>query len=146
MGQAASVSLYELLMYLRNFFTGDKWEFFGEEITDKRLPLPGLENGDYYLIEGSRRNNGIHVYGNSDLRNETYTGIVTEVCVPAELLALLDEINAWQEKNGEAVQSPYQSESFGGYSYTKASGNSASGESTSWRTVFGPRLRAWRKI
>ena len=47
MGQAVSVSLYELLMYLRNFFTGDKWEFFGEEITDKRLPLPGLENGAY---------------------------------------------------------------------------------------------------
>lgn len=146
MGQAASVSLYEVLVYLRNFFPGEKWQFFGEEITDKRLSLPGLENGDYYLIEGSRRNNGIHVYGNSDLRNETYTGIVTEVCVPPALLELLDEINAWQDKNVEAIQSPYQSESFGGYSYTKASGNTASGEVTSWKTVFGPRLRAWRKI
>ena len=146
MGQAVSVSLYELLMYLRNFFTGDKWEFFGEEITDKRLPLPVLENGDYYLIEGSRRNNGIHVYGNSDLRNETYTGIVTEVCVPPEVLAILEEINTWQEKNAEAVQSPYQSESFGGYSYTKGSSSSGSGESTSWKTVFAPRLRIWRKI
>ena len=146
MGQAASVSLYEVLVYLRNFFPGEKWQFFGEEITDKRLSLPGLENGDYYLIEGSRRNNGIHVYGNSDLRNETYTGIVTEVCVPPALLELLDEINAWQEKNAEAVQSPYQSESFGGYSYTKASGNTASGDAGSWKTVFGPRLRTWRKI
>ena len=146
MGQAASVSLYEMLMYLRNFFPGEKWQFFCEDITDKRLSLPGLENGDYYLIEGSRRNNGIHVYGNSDLRNETYTGTVTEVCVPPALLELLDEINAWQTKNVEAVQSPYQSESFGGYSYTKASGNTASGESMSWKTVFGPRLRAWRKL
>lgn len=146
MGQAVSVSLYELLMYLRNFFTGDKWEFFGEEITDNRLPLPGLENGDYYLIEGSRRNNGIHVYGDADLRNETYTGIVTEICVPPEVLAILEEINTWQEKNAEAVQSPYQSESFGGYSYTKASSSSGSGESTSWKTVFAPRLRIWRKI
>lgn len=146
MGQAASVSLYEVLVHLRNFFPGEKWQFFGEEITGKRLSLPGLENGDYYLIEGSRRNDGIHIYGNSDLRNETYTGTVTEVCVPPALLELLDEINAWQEKNAEAVQSPYQSESFGGYSYTKASGNTASGEATSWKTVFGPRLRAWRKI
>ena len=146
MEQTTPVSLYELLMYLRNFFPGEKWQFFGEDITERRLLLPGLENGDYYLIEGSRRNNGIHVYGNSDLRNETYSGIVTELCIPTDLLILLDEINAWQEKNAEALQSPYQSESFGGYSYTKASGSSGTGESISWKTVFAPRLRTWRKI
>lgn len=144
MGQA--VSLFELLMHLRNFFPGLKWRFDGEEITEKRLSLPGLENGDFYLIEGSRRNNGIHVYGNQDLRNECFTGVVTEICVPKELLNLLDEINQWQEKNGEAVASPYQSESFGGYSYTKANTTSGSGESMSWKTAFGPRLRAWRKL
>lgn len=144
MGNA--VSLYELLVYLRNFFSGEKWVFVEEEIKGNRLPIPGLENGDYYLIEGSRRNNGIHVYGDSDLRNETYSGIVTEICVPPEVLAILEEINTWQEKNAEAVQSPYQSESFGGYSYTKASSSSGSGESTSWKTVFAPRLRIWRKI
>lgn len=140
------ISLYELLRYLRNFFPGLKWQCFGEEIREGRIVLPGLENGDYYLIEGSRRNDGIHVYGSTDLRNETYTGTITEICVPAEVLGLLDDINAWIDKNHETLESPYQSESFGGYSYTKASGNSASGESTSWRTVFGPRLRAWRKI
>lgn len=144
MGQA--VSLYELLMYLRNFFPGMKWQFFGEEITEKRLSLPGLENGDYYLIEGSRRNSGIHIYGDTDLRNETFTGIVTEICVPNEVLSLLDEINTWQEKNVEALTSPYQSESFGGYSYTKSNANANSGESLTWRTAFAPRLRAWRKL
>lgn len=144
MGQA--VSLFELLMYLRNFFPGMKWQFFGEEITEKRLSLPGLENGDYYLIEGSRRNDGIHVYGNQDLRNEVFSGTVTEICVPDAVLKLLDEINQWQEKNGEAVASPYQSESFGGYSYTKANTNNGNGESMSWKTAFGPRLRAWRKL
>lgn len=144
MGQA--VSLFELLMHLRNFFPGMKWQFFGEEITEKRLSLPGLENGDYYLIEGSRRNDGIHVYGNQDLRNEVFSGTVTEICVPDALLNLLDEINQWQEKNGEAVASPYQSESFGGYSYTKANVSNGNGESMSWKTAFGPRLRAWRKL
>ena len=124
MGHA--VSLYELLVYLRNFFPGLHWQFTGEEITGNRIVIPGLETGD--------------------LRNETYTGIVTEICVPPEVLAILEEINTWQEKNAEAVQSPYQSESFGGYSYTKASGSSGSGESTSWKTVFAPRLRIWRKI
>lgn len=144
MGQA--VSLFELLMYLRNLFPGMKWQFFGEEITEKRLSLPGLENGDYYLIEGSRRNDGIHVYGNQDLRNEVFSGTVTEICVPDALLNLLNEINQWQEKNGEAVASPYQSESFGGYSYTKANASNGNGESMSWKTAFGPRLRAWRKL
>ena len=144
MGQA--VSLFELLMHLRNFFPGMKWQFDGEEITEKRLSLPGLENGDFYLIEGSRRNNGIHVYGNQDLRNEIFSGTVTEICVPDALLNLLDEINQWQEKNGEAVASPYQSESFGGYSYTKANTNNGNVESMSWKTAFGPRLRAWRKL
>ena len=144
MGHA--VSLYELLVYLRNFFPGLHWQFTGAEITANRIVIPGPETRDYYLIEGSRRNNGIHVYGDADLRNETYTGIVTEICVPPEVLAILEEINTWQEKNAEAVQSPYQSESFGGYSYTKASSSSASGESTSWKTVFAPRLRIWRKI
>ena len=71
MGHA--VSLYELLVYLRNFFPGLHWQFTGEEITGNRIVIPGLETGDYYLIEGSRRNNGIHVYGDADLRNETYT-------------------------------------------------------------------------
>ena len=144
MGQA--VGLFELLMHLRNFFPGMKWQFFGEEITEKRLSLPGLENGDYYLIEGSRRNDGIHVYGNQDLRNEVFSGTVTEICVPDALLRLLDEINQWQEKNGEAVASPYQSESFGGYSYTKVNTTNGNGESMSWKTAFGPRLRAWRKL
>lgn len=140
------ISLLELLRYLRNFFPGLKWQCFGEDIRDGRIALPGLENGDYYLIEGSRRNDGIHVYGNTDLRNETYTGTITEICVPAEVLGLLDDINAWIDKTHETLESPYQSESFGGYSYTKASGNSSSGESTSWKTVFASRLRQWRKL
>lgn len=144
MGQA--VSLFELLMHLRNFFPGMKWKFFGEEITEKRLSLPGLENGDYYLIEGSRRNDGIHVYGNQDLRNEVFFGTVTEICVPDAVLKLLDEINQWQEKNAVALASPYYSESFGGYSYSKATANNGKMESINWKTAFGPRLRAWRKI
>ena len=92
MGHAGQVTLFELLCYLRNFFPGLHWQFTGEEITANRLIIPGLETGDYYLIEGSRRNNGIHVYGDADLRNETYTGIVTEICVPPEVLTILEEI------------------------------------------------------
>ena len=146
MGQTAPLSMYELLLYLRNFFPGMKWTFQNEEIQEGRLPLPGLEYGDYYLIEGSRRNDGIHKYGDNDLKSEAYTGIVTEICVPPAVVSLLADINAWITKNQQALESPYQSESFGGYSYTKSSGSSGSGESVSWKTVFAPRLRIWRKL
>ena len=142
----SAVSLYEILRYLHNFFPGDRWTCAGEPIKDGHITFPGLEDGDYYLIEGSRRNDGLHVYGNWDLRGEALTGYVTECRIPPDLLALADEINTWQSKNAEALESPYQSESFGGYSYTKASGSTGTGEPTSWKTVFAPRLRTWRKL
>lgn len=140
----SAVSLYEILRYLHNFFPGDRWTCSEEPIKDGHITFPGLEDGDIYLIEGSRRNDGLHVYGNWDLRGEILTGYVIECRIPPDLLALADEINTWQSKNAEALESPYQSESFGGYSYTKASGST--GEPTSWKTVFAPRLRTWRKL
>ena len=146
MGNAGQITLFELLRYLRNFFPGEKWSFSASDIQGGRLALPGLENGDYYLIEGSRRNDGIHIYGGDDLKPESVGGIVTELRIPAALLEALGDINAWQEKNAAVLESPYTSESFGGYSYTKAGGSSVSGDGLSWKTVFGPRLRQWRKL
>lgn len=142
----SAVSLYEILRYLHNFFPGDRWTCAGEPIKNGHITFPGLEDGDIYLIEGSRRNDGLHVYGNWDLRGEILTGYVIECRIPPDLLALADEISAWQSKNAETLESPYQSESFGGYSYTKASGSTGTGEPASWKTVFGPRLRTWRKL
>ena len=140
------ITMYELLCCLRNFFPGLQWQFTGEEIRNGALELPELTDGDYYLMEGSRRNSGLHVYGDKDLKSECFSGTVTEVCVPKELRSLWAEINEWQRKNAEALESPYISESFGGYSYTKAGGSSVSGDGLSWKMVFGPRLRQWRKL
>ena len=139
-----AVSLFELLRYLRNFFPGQRWSFQNEQIAGGQIALPGLENGAYYLIEGSRKNNGIHVYGQSGLYSETYTGVVTEACVPDDLLSLWQEICEWQEKNADALQSPYTNESFGGYSYSKAT--TSTGEPVSWQTAFASRLKIWRKL
>ena len=47
------------------------------------------------------------------------------------------------------VSSPYASESFGGYAYTKASagqGSADSGGGISWRTPFASELNKWRKL
>lgn len=105
-----------------------------------------MEPGDYYLIEGSKHNDGVHVYGAGDLIGDTLTGHVTECRIPPALLALHEEINYWQQKNADIVTSPYQSESFAGYSYAKKSGNTSAGGAEGWQSFFSGRLRAWRKI
>ena len=61
------------------------------------------------------------------------------------VIDLADEIQKWQEKNGEASVSPYQSESFGGYSYSKAT-DAETGGAVTWQSAFKRQLSAWRKI
>lgn len=142
----SAVSLYELLLYLRNFFPGERWAVSNAPIQAGGIALTGLEAGDYYLIEGSKRNDGVHIYGDNDLVGESLTGCVTECRIPSALLSIHEEINYWQQQNAEAITSPYQSESFGGYSYTKKSGNGGTGAAESWQSAFSDRLRIWRKI
>lgn len=141
----SAVSLYELLLYIRDFFPGERWTLSNAPINGGGVDLP-LDVGDYYLIEGSKRNDGLHIYGENDLVGDTLTGYVTECRIPVALLSIHEEINYWQSKNAEAVTSLFQSESFGGYSYTKKSGNSGTGAADSWQSAFANRLKIWRKI
>jgi hypothetical protein len=67
------------------------------------------------------------------------------MAIPKNFLMLAQEIEDWQEQNGKAVASPYQSESFGGYSYSKASGKNGGG-SYSWQDAFATRLNLYRRI
>ena len=87
------------------------------------------------------------------LIDETFEGAVWAMAVPPAVLALLAEIEAWQEKYGgvdSAAMSPFTSESFGGYSYSKGSRGSSSssgtGDAGTWQSVFSSRLNKWRKI
>ena len=67
-------------------------------------------------------------------------------------LELVAEIEAWQAKNGGVdsnAMSPYQSESFGGYSYSKSGGGSSDGGASSvptWQSTYASRLKAYRRI
>lgn len=134
------VSLFELLVYLRNFFPGRKWEFSDYAISGGEIVLGGLWVGDYYLIEGSQRNDGVHVYGDHDLLPEVFSGSVTELKIDNQLLKKWERINRWCSENEKLIRSPYQSESFGGYSYTK------NAVTTDWKSVFANDLRPWRKL
>ena len=138
--------LEQVLMHLKNWFLVPGGIHEGTyTIEDGGIALPFLANGQYFRICGSVFNDGLHQYPSGDLRNETFCGSVWALAVPKAVIELAAEIEAWQKKNGEASVSPYQSESFGGYSYSKAT-DSASGGAVTWQTAFRSRMNAWRKL
>ena len=138
--------LEQVLMHLKNWFLVPGGIHEGTyTIEDGGITLPFLANGQYFRICGSVFNDGLHQYPASDLKAETFEGTVWALAVPQAVIELAAEIEAWQKKNGEASVSPYQSESFGGYSYSKAT-DSASGGAVTWQSAFRSRLNAWRKL
>ena len=138
--------LEQVLMNIRNWFTVDGGIHSGTfTIKDGGITLPFLADGQYFRICGSVFNDGLHQYPATDLVDEEFSGAIWALAIPPAVVDLANEIGAWQEKNGEASVSPYQSESFGGYSYSKAT-DSASGGAVTWQSAFKRQLSAWRKI
>lgn len=140
--------LTELCQELKNWFCDDADIHSGTyTIENGALSLPFLIPGQYFRIVGSVLNDGVYVYpaDETELRDETFTGAIWAMRIPPSVVSLAEEIDAWIEKNGEVVSSPYQSESWGGYSYSLKSGGMESG-SLDWRTVFGGSLNRWRKL
>lgn len=133
-----------VLAYLRNYFSVQKW--CGTYVIENgAVELPEVKDGQYFRIVGSVFNDGVYQNPANNLKDETFTGAVWALAIPQALLDLVTEIEAWQEKNGTAASGPYQSESFGGYSYSLKSGADGSGGFT-WQSAFASRLNRWRKI
>ena len=134
----SAATVGEMCASLRNYFALDP--ISGEfTIKDSDITVPGLVRGQYFRIDGSVFNDGVHRYGEISMNgDETFTGTITHMSVPPAFEAVAAEIEEWKQKNAEVINSPYQSESFGGYSYTKGS--------ASWQGVFAKRLNRWRKI
>lgn len=104
------------------------------------LELPGVADGQYVRVKGSVFSDGVHRYPIEGLTDETFGGCVWPMAVPAAFMALSEEVDAWKQahQGGE-----YQSESFGGYSYTRATGENGP---WSWRDEFRGELDKWRKL
>ena len=134
-----------------------------------RIPSDlGLQDGQYYRIVESVFNDGVWQYHTpvteenpeedtseepteEELRDEEFKGAVWLMKPKRDFLNLVDRIAAWDEKFGGVdsfAQSPLSSESFEGYSRSKASGGSGSGGSTAitWKNNFASDLDKWRKI
>ena len=145
--------LTEFFQYLRNWFYGNEPRFDGDfTIADGQLNISeDIKLGQYYRIFGSTLNDGVYLHdGKEALLNETFTGTVRLMAVPKEVSALIGEISAWQGKYGGAdseAMSPFASESFGGYSYSKGQSANVSGNSSSaWQSAYAARLSLWKKV
>lgn len=139
------MNLTELCAHLKNWFVrSDSDRRDGTyEITGGYIDLPWLADGQYFRIIGSVFNDGVWRYPTSELVDETFDGAVWAMAVPPDVIALSEEIAAYCDSDG-AKASPYTSESFGGYSYTRATGEN--GAPLGWQEVFRSRLRKWRKL
>lgn len=139
--------LEEILNYLNNWFVTPNDILIDTFLIESGyIDLPFLKVGQYFRINGSDLNDGVYQYPCTDLEDEVFYGSIWGLKIPSTLLDLVKEIEAWQNEYGSTVSGPYQSESFGGYSYSKASSTSESGGSLTWIDVFGARLAGWRKI
>ena len=120
-------------------------------------PSFGAEEGDRFLICGSRRNDGVWTWhrdyiaddddaNEAGLQDETFAGTIRVCSVPPALLALSGEISQWVEAFSGQLSSPLASESFNGDSYTLKSGGGSGGNGPlTWRDQFRTELDRYRR-
>ena len=146
--------IFRVCSYLRNWFDRNQPHYSGTvTITNGALSETyGLKAGQYFRIVGSSLNDGIYQYPVTALHDEEFNGSIIGMAIPPAVIAIMDKIEAWETKYADVNgvnMSPFNSESFGGYSYSKSSGgagDSTKDKSGTWQGAFGAELQPWRKI
>ena len=137
------MDLTNLCAELRNYFETEKrfgtFTISGGSIS----PSDFLQDGQYFRIVGSVFNDGVHRHPAHDLTDETFDGAVWAMAVPPAVIELLQKIQEFEAATANAPTN-YISESFGGYTYTKATDEN--GLPVGWRSVFRSELNKWRKL
>ena len=135
-------TIFRVCSYLRNWFDRNQPHYSGTvTITNGALSETyGLKAGQYFRI----------------VNDETFNGSIIGMSISLPVLEVMKKIEAWESKyrnldtrDGAATMSPYNSESFGGYSYSKSSGgagDSTKDKSGTWQGAFGAELQPWRKM
>lgn len=140
------MDLTNLCAELRNYFEPEKPErHFGTfTISGGSIsPSDFLQDGQYFRIVGSVFNDGVYRYPAHDLADETFKGAVWAMNVEPAVIELLQKIQEFEAATANAPTA-YTSESFGGYTYTKATDEN--GLPAGWRSVFKNELKRWRKL
>lgn len=133
--------LEQVLAYLHNYFVKRTLPESDWEIAGGTMEITGALPSQYIRIIGSTLNDGVYQYPLTGLTDELFTGTVQLLSIPKTVLALVQEIESWADKNQPTA---FTSESFGGYSYSKAT--NADGVAASWQDVFRARLAPYRKM
>ena len=135
----------EICAEIRNYFEVPNGKHFGTfTISGGSIaPLDFLQEGQYFRIVGSVFNDGVYQYPATSLTDEVFEGAVWAMAVPPTLIALAAEIKVYNDSDAGKA-SPFTAESFGGYSYTKAT--DANGAPIGWQKAFASRLAKWRKL
>lgn len=135
--------LNEVCAEIRNYFVKDIHNGKFEIVDGKIAPLDFLQEGQYFRIIGSIFNDGVYQYPTSGLTDEIFSGAVWGMAVPPAVISLTEEIKSFNESDA-GKPSAYTSESFGGYSYSKATDEN--GAPMGWKKVFASRLNKYRRI
>lgn len=145
-----------ICQYLRNWFDkkpdGTGYPKYGGafEIEDGEIVLDNVDKGTYIRIMGSLRNDGVYCYGDGGLTDETFRGSIWVMSIPQPVLNAAIWAQSWVAINGgadSAANSPFTSESFGGYSYSKGTNASGgNGASVFDQAYMINALAPWRKI
>jgi hypothetical protein len=149
--------LTELCKEVNNYFCKEKDIIHGKfSVVDGKLTPPvDLLDDQYFRITESVFNDG--VYKNTEelqLKDEPeFSGAIWKMKVEKEFEDLAKRISEWRLKNeslDSENMSPFQSESFFEYSYSKGSSggskNGAGGTAVNWRTQFAKDLEPYRRI
>ena len=141
--------LTEICAEIKNYFCKPEDRIIGNfKVEDGNIVPPvSVAEGQYFRIVGSVFNDGVHQMSDILHDEDEFHGAVWLMRVPQDIVDLAEEIEAWQTKNADAIASPYMSESFGGYSYSKGSAmDGVTGISWLNQLVFATRLKPYRRI
>lgn len=138
--------LETILNYLHNYFPTPHMSARSGafEIVSGSLELDFVQPGQYFRIQGSVFNDGLHKKGDGEqLTDERFIGVVTPLAIPKAVIELSARIEEWCAKNPHTDK---VSESFGGYSYSKGGAGTQSADVGGWQTAFGKELSVWKKV
>lgn len=141
--------LSEICAEIRNYFCKPEDRIIGNFKIENSdiVPSVSIAENQYFRIVGSVFNDGVHKQGDTLTDEDEFHGAVWLMRVPQDILDLAEEIEEWQTKNADAISSPYMSESFGGYSYSKGSAmDGITGICWQNQLDFATRLKPYRRI
>lgn len=150
--------LTEICAYLKNYFEYDR--IIGNiHVSDGVLYCGdqqiGVKEGQYFALFREHFALGVYKYGTDTLEDrDEFRGAVWLMDVPSAVLRADEWAEEWNTTNGGATSeanSPFQSESFGGYSYSKGSVGNTSGGSAIGASVFDEKqflsmIAPYRKV